>query len=276
MSLNRPPQAAKNSAPAAETTSPRGQKVRTGLFGVVSVTAVATATCALWALPASAATASAHAKHPSTTSVSFSPTPAWVGQRVRLSAKVKSSGRIPTGTVTFKWAGRTLCVGHLRRGTASCVTSFGAAGSYLVKGFYSGNAAHLGSVGTTGVVAGRSPTTTAITGAGAIITVGKSYIFHVTVTSPAGTPAATGTVQLAPVPPTTLSGHTCTAVLPAGVGSCTGTPAQYGIANYTATYSGNAAHTGSASDGKFTLAAQNVTTTTVNPQPTTTTSGKLN
>ncbi len=372
MRLNRPPQAAKNSAPTAETTSPRGHQVRTGLFRVVSVTAVATATCALWALPASAATASAHAKHPSTTSVSFSPTPAWVGQRVRLSAKVKSSGRIPTGTVTFKWAGRTLCVGHLRRGTtscstsfgaagsylvqglysgdathlrsvgtareavrrsptttkitnvgggiiavgqshtfdvtvtapagtpaptgtvtfrsgartlcvvrlsrgtASCVTSFGAAGSYLVKGFYSGNAAHLGSVGTTGVVAGRSPTTTAITGAGAIITVGKSYIFHVTVTSPAGTPAATGTVQLAPVPPTTLSGYTCTAVLTAGVGSCTVTPAEYGIDNYTATYSGNAAHTGSASDGKFTLAAQNVTTTTVTAPSTTTSSVKLN
>src|SRR5258708_6879612 len=263
MRRTRPPQAAKNSAPRAETTSPRGHQARTGLFRVVSVTAVATATCALWALPASAATASAHAKHPSTTSVSFSPTPAWVGQRVRLSAKVKSSGRIPTGTVTFRWAGRTLCVGHLRRGTTSCSTSFGAAGSYLVQGLYSGDATHLRSVGTTGVVAGRSPTTTAITGAGAIITVGKSYIFHVTVTSPAGTPAATGTVQLAPVPPTTLSGYTCTAVLTAWVGSCTVTPAEYGIDKYTATYSGNAAHTGSQADGKFTLAAQHGTTTTV-------------
>src|SRR5258708_12546162 len=185
MSLNRPPQAAKNSAPAAETTSPRGQKVRTGLFGVVSVTAVATATCALWALPASAATASAHAKHPSTTSVSFSPTPAWVGQRVRLSAKVKSSGRIPTGTVTFRWAGRTLCVGHLRRGTTSCSTSFGAAGSYLVQGLYSGDATHLRSVGTAREAVRRSPTTPPITHAGGgSIPVGPAPHLHPPATPP--------------------------------------------------------------------------------------------
>src|SRR5258707_7174207 len=194
MTFTRPPQAAKNSAPTAEPTSPRGNEVRTGLFRVVSVTAVATATCALWALPASAATASAHAKHPSTTSVSFSPTPAWVGQRVRLSAKVKSSGRIPTGTVTFKWAGRTLCVGRLRRGTTSCSTSFGAAGSYLVQGLYNGDATHLPSVGTAREAVRRSPTTTTITNVGGgIIAGGQSHTLGATATPPAGTPAPPGT-----------------------------------------------------------------------------------
>jgi hypothetical protein len=95
--------------------------------------------------------------------------------------------------------------------------------------------------------------------------VGDQYTFNVTVTSPAGTPAATGTVRLAPVPPTTLPGYTCTATVIAGRGSCTVKPSEFGIDKYKATYTGNAAHFGSASDGKFDLAAQNVTKTTVTP-----------
>jgi hypothetical protein len=248
------------------------------LVRLVSVTAVATATCALWALPASAATAAGHVvKHASTTTVSFSPGRARVGVSERLSATVNSSGRTPTGTVTFRWAGRTLCAGHLSHGSASCSTSFSARGSYLIRALYSGDATHLGSVGSARLAVTRSPTTTRITDASpGKIDVGKSFTFHVTVTSPAGTPAATGTVQLAPVVPTTLPGYTCTATLTAGHGSCTVTPAEFGIDNYTATYSGNAAHTGSVSDGKFVLAALNVTTTTVTAPSTTTGSVTLN
>ena len=44
---------------------------------------------------------------------------------------------------------------------------------------------------------------------------------------------------------------------------CTVHPSEYGIDGYKATYSGNAAHTGSASNGKFDLAVLNVTTTIV-------------
>lgn len=233
------------------------------LVRLVSVTAMATATCALWALPASAATAASHARHPSTTSVSVSPSPAWVGQSVRLSAKVRSSGQTPTGTVMFLSFGRRLCIAHLSHGAGSCNASFGAVNTYIVRGFYSGDRTHRGSVGAATVIVRRSPTTTAITGKPGVIDLGSTYTFNVTVTVPAGTPAATGTVKLAPVVPTTLSGYYCTATLTAGKGSCTVQPSEYGIDHYTATYTGNAAHRRSVSDGKFTLTVKNKTTTTV-------------
>jgi hypothetical protein len=246
------------------------------LVRLVSVTAVATAMCALWALPASAATAASHARHPSTTSVSVSPSPAWVGQRVRLSARVRSSVGTPTGIVAFLSFGRTMCVAHLSHGAGSCNSSFGAVNTYIVRGFYSGDRTHRGSVGSTTVIVRRSPTTTAITGPNGKIDVGSTFTFHVTVAVPLGTPAATGTVKLAPVIPTTLPGYTCTATIVAGKGACTVKPAEFGIDNYKATYSGNKAHRGSVSNGKFLLAVLNKTTTTVTATSTTTGSVTLN
>jgi hypothetical protein len=106
--------------------------------------------------------------------------------------------------------------------------------------------------------------------------VGQTYKFNVTVTSPAGTPAATGKVVLAPVVPTTLPGYTCTATVVAGRASCRVKPFEFGIDNYKATYTGNAAHTRSVSDGKFILTARNVTTTTVTAPSTTHASVTLN
>ena len=264
MRLNRPPDAAANDAPA-ETANPRAHRIRAGLVRTVSVTAVATATCALWALPASASTAAPHVKkHVSATIVSARPSSAWVGAGVRLFATVRSSGRIPTGVVAFRWAGRTLCAGRLSRGSTSCVTRFGGPGLYRVRGFYSGDATHAGSVGATRVSVIRSGTATKITnGSPGIIKVGQSYTFHVTVSTRAGTPAATGTVRLAPLTPPTAPGYTCTATVRAGRGSCTVHPSEYGIDNYRATYGGNAAHRRSASNGEFELAVQNVTTTIV-------------
>ena len=229
----------------------------------MSVTAVATATCALWALPANAATAASHARHPTTTSVSVSPSPAWVGQRVRLSARVRSTVGTPTGTVAFLSFGRTMCVAHLSHGAGSCNSSFGAVNTYIVRGFYSGDRTHRGSVGATTVTVRRSSSTTTITGPNGKIDVGSTFTFHVTVTVPVGTPAATGTVKLAPVIPTTLPGYTCNAAIVAGKGSCTVKPFEFGIDSYKATYTGNGAHRGSVSNGKFLLAVLNKTTTVV-------------
>jgi large repetitive protein len=246
------------------------------LVRLVSVTAVATATCALWALPASAATAAGHARRPSTTSVSASPSLALVGARVRLSARVRSSGLTPTGTVAFLSFGRTICVAHLSRGAGACNGSFGAVNTYIVRGFYSGDRTHRGSVGAATVIVRRSSSTTTINGPNGKIDVGGTFTFHVTVSTPAGTPAATGTVKLAPVIPTTLPGYTCTATIVAGKGSCTVKPFEFGIDNYKATYSGNRAHRGSVSDGKFLLAVLNKTTTVVTATSTTTGSVTLN
>lgn len=232
---------------------------------LVSVTAVATATCALWALPASAATAATHAvkKHPSTTTVSTSPAQAWVGTLVKLSAKVRSSGKVPLGTVTFRWAGRTLCVGSLSRGSASCHATFHGPGSYLIRGFYSGDATHRGSVGTAREAVRRSPTTTTITNVGpGIVHVGKPFKFHVLVASLAGTPSVSGNVVVTPTSPLGPA-YSCTAVVKGGTGTCTITPPAYGIVSYKASYTGSAAHTGSTSSGTFDLQVQNVTKTTV-------------
>jgi hypothetical protein len=132
-------------------------------------------------------------------------------------------------------------------------------------------------VGATRESVRRSGTTTKITThSPGMIKVGQTYKFNVTVTSSAGTPAATGKVLLAPIVPTTLPGYTCTATVIAGRGSCTVKPFEFGIDNYKATYTGNAAHFASASDGKFVLAALNVTKTTVTAPSTTTGSVTLN
>jgi hypothetical protein len=132
-------------------------------------------------------------------------------------------------------------------------------------------------VGATRESVRRSGTITKITNhSPGMIKVGDPYTFNVTVTSPAGTPAATGTVLLAPVVPTTLHGYTCTATVIAGHGSCTVHPSEFGIDKYKATYSGSAAHFGSVSDGKFDLAVLNVTTTTATAPSTTHGSVTLN
>jgi hypothetical protein len=148
---------------------------------------------------------------------------------------------------------------------------------FTVRGFYSGDRTHAGSVGSARLTAVRSGTTTKITNRSpGIINVGQMFKFNVTVTSPAGTPAATGKVVLAPVVPTTLPGYTCTATVVAGRASCRVKPFEFGIDNYKATYTGNAAHTRSVSDGKFILTARNVTTTTVTAPSTTHASVTLN
>jgi len=164
----------------------------------------------------------------------------------------------------------------LSHGAGACNSSLGAVNTYIVRGFYSGDRTHRGSVGAATVTVRRSPTTTAITGPNGKIDVGRKFTFHVTVTAPAGTPAATGTVKLAPVKPTTLPGYTCTATIVAGKGTCTVKPFEFGIDNYKATYSGNRAHRGSVSNGKFTLAVLNKTKTVVTATSTTTGSVTLN
>jgi Bacterial Ig-like domain (group 3) len=250
--------------PHGAARKPRGHRFGAGVVRVLSVTAVAATACAMMAGAASAAT-----KHATTTTVSASPAPRWVGAVVKLSATVKGSGRVPAGTVTFKWGSIKLCAGRLSGGKTSCNVRFGRAGTYAVKGYYSGNATHKASTsGRLPVAVRRSPTATKITNVSpSTVAVGKTFTFDVTVTSRAGTPAATGTVLVAPVPPTPAGlppAYSCTAKVTGGKGSCSITPPEFGVVYYGAKYSGNAAHTGSSFAGPLDLAVQNVTTTTVN------------
>ena len=117
MRVNRSPGAARNPDPATTGRLP-GLRLGSGAVRVMSVTALATATCALWAIPASAAPV-AHAapsarhsaaqaahraakKHSSKIAVSATPATAYADASVSLSATVKSSGKTPKGTVTFR------------------------------------------------------------------------------------------------------------------------------------------------------------------------------
>jgi len=254
--------------PQDAASNPRGHRFRAGVVRVLSVTAVAATACAMMAGAASAAT-----KHATTTSVSASRAPHWVGAVVKLSSTVKGSGGTPRGTVTFKRGTVKLCSGRLAGGKASCNVRFGAAGTYAVRAFYSGNATHKASAsGRLRVAVARSATTTAITnGSPSAVDVGKPFTFHVTVSTPAGTPAASGKVKVVAFAiefGTPTAAYNCTATVSGGKGSCTtGALSGYGIFGYVATYAGNAAHTASASSrtAAFELDVQNVTTTTIAP-----------
>jgi len=95
------------------------------------------------------------------------------------------------------------------------------------------------------------------------VQVGKKFTFDVTVTSPAGDPAATGTVKVNAAGEG--SAFDCTATLSAGKGSCSITAPQYGVVKYTATYSGDATHSASTYAGPYYLEIKNLTSTTAGP-----------
>jgi hypothetical protein len=266
MKLKRHHLVTAGSAPAAGT-APRGHHLVPRVVKLMSVTAVATATCALWALPANAATQRA-----TTTTVSVAKS-AFVGASVKLSATVKSTGAAPAGTVTFWLGTRNLCHGTLSSGSTHCSAKFYSINTKTITAKYSGNATHKASSGTAKLKVVRSGTTTKITNASpGTVHSGAAFTFHVTVSVPAGTPAATGFVTVAPTDPAGLgAAYRCTATLKAGAGSCTIHPPAYGIVAYQASYSGSPVHISSkTAAGVFDLAVQNVTTTTVTATSTTT------
>jgi hypothetical protein len=98
------------------------------------------------------------------------------------------------------------------------------------------------------------------------VQVGKKFTFDVTVTSPAGAPAATGTVKVTAYDPPGLPGtFDCTAKVAGGKGSCSITAPQYGVVEYDATYSGDATHKASTYAGPYYLDMKNFTTTVAGP-----------
>jgi len=266
MRLNRPQDAATQSMQTAGVR----RRIGAGAIRVLSVTAVAAATCSLSVGVASAATAHT-TKSATKTTVSASPKTAFVGEVTKLSSTV-SGGKTPTGKVTFKANGTAICTVKLSKGKASCRV-VGTAGTYKVRAFYLGNATHkASSSGVVKVKEIRSSTTTTITNTpnpGAV-DVGTPFTFHVTVASQAGAPAANGSVKVTPDAPADLpAAYSCTAKVTNGKGSCTITPPAYGIDDYTATFAGNVAFKSSTYAGPFALAVQNVTTTSITATSTT-------
>jgi hypothetical protein len=248
----------------AQTAGVARRRLGAGAIRVLSVTAVAAATCSLWAGAASAATAHT-TKHATTTSVSVSPKTAFVDEVVKLSAKV-SGGKTPAGKFAFKINGHTICSVRLSRGKASCRIIVERAGTFNVRGFYAGNATHkASSSGVAKLKEVRANTTTKITNANdGTVDVGKPFTFHVTVTSQAGAPAANGSVKVSPTAPAGLpAAFSCTAKVTNGKGSCTITPPEYGIDDFAATFARSAADKASSYAGPYALAVMNTTTTTV-------------
>jgi Bacterial Ig-like domain (group 3) len=93
--------------------------------------------------------------HSSKTTASASPTTAKTRQDVKFSATVKSSGKTPTGTVTF-WSGtRKLCTAKLSGGKASCKAKFPHAGKKKITAKYAGDSTHDASSGTVTVTIKR-------------------------------------------------------------------------------------------------------------------------
>lgn len=257
-------------ADGAQTAGVARRRLGSGAIRVLSVTAVAAATCSLWAGAASAATAHA-TKHATKTTVSVSPKTAFVDEVVKLSAKV-SGGKTPAGKFTFKINGHTICSVRVARGKASCRIIVEGPGTFNVRGFYAGNATHrASSSGVAKLKEIRASTTTKITNANdGTVDVGKPFTFHVTVTSQAGAPAANGKVKVAPTAPKDLpAAYSCTAKVTNGKGSCTITPPAYGIDDYAATFARTRADKASSYVGPYALAVQNVTTTSITATSTT-------
>jgi Bacterial Ig-like domain (group 3) len=283
MRLNRRPDVATNAGPTAQAARHRGRRVGAGVVRLMSVTAVAATTCALWASAAGAATAAHTAKTASKVSVYIRPKTASTGASVTLSATVASAGTTPTGTVRFSSAGRTLCAAHLSKGSATCGASFAKAGVYRVRGTYSGDATHAASWATARVwisnpppppPPGKHATTTAITAPNPIATQasGLPYTIKVTVTS-AGGSAPTGTVQVVPTNLTNPGpAYSCSFTLTAamnGNGSCVVTPpaGAWGFTLFQAKYPGDATHAASQTPvaEEHKLINPDTSTTTVGP-----------
>jgi len=94
-------------------------------------------------------------KHSSKTTASASPTTAKTRQDVKFSATVTSSGKAPTGTVTFWFGTRKLCVAKVSDGKASCAAKFYSASKKKVTAKYSGDSTHATSSGTVTVTIKR-------------------------------------------------------------------------------------------------------------------------
>jgi hypothetical protein len=278
MRVNRSPGAARNPDPATTGRLP-GLRLGSGAVRVMSVTALATATCALWAIPASAAPV-AHAspsarhsaaqaahraakKHSSKIAVSATPATAYADASVSLSATVKSSGKTPKGTVTFTAGGKKLCVGRLSHRSTHCSVKFGTAGTYSVKGTYSGDSTHAKSSGKYAVTVERYTTTTTLKVTPAEPTAGANVTLSATVASTgAGAPA--GIVTFSSASKAVL----CTGKLAAGAAQCSYTwPDTAAPTSVIGTYSGDGAHGGSSGTAAVKTGLIATTTNITAPDP---------
>ncbi len=287
MRLNRPPGVASNPEPAG------GRRAGAGVVRVLSVTAVAVAACAMGVLPAFASTAHS-TKHASTTKVS-APKTGYTHSNIKLSATVTSSGRTPTGTVTFWFGTRKLCHATLSNGKMSCNARFADPATKTITGKYSGDSRHKASSAKATIKITNKPTTpppppppgsvattTTITNPPTDVWIkadaGVTVTLTATVTPNTGDSVPTGTVAFEPQPPVVPEPNIECAAAPVidGTASCNVTPGvgTWGFILYEAKYTPTAGSEWAASPlstGEHKLITWDITSTllTFNPSPAT-------
>ena len=203
---------------------------------------------------------------PTTTTVTSSGSPAYVGQPVTFTATVTSTyGAIPNGElVTFYDAGVSIGTGTTNTGAASMTTSSLASGANSITATYAGDSSFQASTSKvfTQTISLNS-TTTLLTASGNPSTYGQPVTFAVTVTSSGQTPTGTVTFKngTSPLGTATLS--------PQGSATLTTLALGAGAYSITAAYSGDTASAKSTSAALSQTVNQAVTTTqlvsSVNP-----------
>ncbi len=154
----------------AQTAGAARRRLGAGAVRLLSVTAVAAATCSLWAGVASAATAAPAAGTTTTTTITnTSPGTVHAGDAYTIDVTVAGSGGTPTGTVTVSPSDATLppgysCTATLTAGAGSCQVTPGAGtfGDIDYTATYSGDGTFAGSTSGTFVLVVPETTTTSL------------------------------------------------------------------------------------------------------------------
>ncbi len=176
-----------------------------------------------------------------TVTLNSSANPSYVGQSVTFSVVV-SGGTIPAGSVTFEEGSTDLGTVTLFDGKANLTTTFTTAGSFSIVASYSGdqNYNSANSSPLTQVVLNQYTTSTLLASSLNPSTCGQAVTLMATVSSAGPTPTGTVTFNKG-------SKSLGSASLSGGVAQFTTSGLSVGTSKITATYGGDAAHTGSKS-----------------------------
>jgi uncharacterized protein (DUF58 family) len=207
-------------------------------------------------------------KQATTTALSSSLNPSFVGQAVTFTATVTSAaGGTPTGTVTFKQGSTVLGTGTLSSGQATFTTSSLAAGTKNYTAAYGGDANYKTSTSTAlSQTVNKRATTTTVTSSLNPSTYGQTVVFAATVSSTAGAPPDGETVTFKRG--TTTIG---TGTLSGGIATFSTNALTAGAPSITAQYAADSAFLGSTSAALTQTVSKAATTASLvsapNPSP---------
>ena len=197
-----------------------------------------------------------------TTSITgSSPNPSPAGSPLTVSAQVTSTFGTPTGSVTIDDGNGATCNFLLSAGSGSCNLIATATGTRTITASYAGTSTYLASSGTTSHTFSAAQTFTTISShTPNPSTVGSSISVTASVTSGAGTPTGTVTIDDG-------AGANCTATLSSGIGTCSLTPTVTGTRSLTATYNATTDFLSSAGTAQQTINSAPSTTTITSDSP---------